>query len=70
MIPLVCCWEHFPEKRGLVTGIIESAYGLGSFIFSLISTALVNPDNAKPLIIVKDGDSSIHYFTSDIANNV
>ena len=43
MIPVCCGWEYYPEKKGLITGIIFSAYGLGSFFYSLISTALVNP---------------------------
>ena len=38
MIPLVCCMEYFPNNRGLITGIIESSYGFGSFIFNLIAT--------------------------------
>lgn len=32
-IPLVCAWEYFPERKGLVTGIIIGAYGFGSFIY-------------------------------------
>ena len=32
MIPLVCTWEYFPKRKGLITGIIVSGYGLGSFI--------------------------------------
>jgi MFS transporter, OFA family, oxalate/formate antiporter len=43
MIPLVCSWEYFPNKRGLVTGIIVGSYGLGSFIFTQISTHIANP---------------------------
>lgn len=38
LIPLVCSWEYFPEKKGLVTGIVLGCYGFGSFIFSEIST--------------------------------
>lgn len=33
-IPLVCAWEHFPERKGLMTGIIIGAYGFASFAFS------------------------------------
>jgi OFA family oxalate/formate antiporter-like MFS transporter len=38
MVPLVCAWEYFPEKKGMVTGVIIAAYGFGSFFFSLLST--------------------------------
>jgi hypothetical protein len=44
-VPLVCAWEYFPHKKGLMTGIIIGAYGFGSFFFSLLSTKLVNPDH-------------------------
>ena len=33
-VALICCWEYFPKSRGLVTGIILSGYGFGSFVFS------------------------------------
>jgi OFA family oxalate/formate antiporter-like MFS transporter len=70
MIPLVCSWEYFPEKKGLVTGIIVGAYGFGSFIFTFLSAFLVNPDDVSPSICVTTGESTICYFTPDIANNV
>lgn len=45
MIPLICGWEYFPDRKGLVTGIVMSAYGFGSFAYTLIAQAIVNPDN-------------------------
>ena len=44
-VPLVCAWEYFPEKQGLITGIMLGAYGFASFFFGLISTFVVNPNN-------------------------
>lgn len=70
MVTLVCSWEHFPERRGLVTGIIEAAYGLGSFIFAQISSRIVNPNNDQPTILVIDGETTLHYFAPNVANNV
>ena len=43
MIPLVCSMEYFPDNKGLISGIIMSSYGLGSFIFNVVSTKIVNP---------------------------
>ena len=43
-VPLVCGWEYFPHKKGLVSGLVLAGYGFSSFIFSLVSTYLVNPD--------------------------
>ena len=33
-IPLVCGWEYFPNRKGLVSGIILAGYGFSSFIFA------------------------------------
>ncbi|CAH8640800.1 unnamed protein product [Schistosoma curassoni] len=37
----------FPEKRGLIVGIIVSGFGFGALVFSPIQTALINPTNVK-----------------------
>ena len=39
---------YFPQHKGLVTGIVLCGFGLGSFVFDLISTAVVNPDGESP----------------------
>jgi MFS family permease len=44
-VPLKICWDYFPQKRGMVSGIIICGFGLGSFIFSFLSTLLANPHN-------------------------
>jgi len=65
MIPLVCNWEHFPENKGLITGITLSSYGFSSFVFSLLSTWLVNPDDAD---CTKIGNECI--FGPEVADRV
>ena len=67
MIPLVCGWEHFPERKGLITGIIIGAYGLGNFIFSQISTRIINTDNANATIFINE---DLSYFEWDVASRV
>jgi len=67
MIPVCCGWEYYPEKKGLITGIIFSAYGLGSFFYSLISTALVNPEGISPKV---PSDSNLPFFDEEIAMRV
>ena len=68
MAPLICAWEWFPKKKGLITGIMVSSYGFSSFIFSLTSTELVNPDDLRPTIYDKENDVS--YFDKTVANRV
>lgn len=68
MEPLVCGWEWFPKNKGLVTGCILGGYGFASFIFSQVSTKLVNPDNLSP--IEDPDDPSISYFGDEVADRV
>ena len=44
-IPLKICWDYFPQKKGIVSGVIICGFGIGSFIFSFVSTLLANPNN-------------------------
>lgn len=66
MVPLVCGWEYFPLHKGLVTGLIIGGYGFGSFVFSFVSTALVNPNNLSPT--VEDPENSTTYFAPEVAD--
>lgn len=43
--PVLCAWEWFGNKKGLATGLIIGAFGFGSFVFSFITSAIVNPNN-------------------------
>ena len=45
--PIICAWEWFPKRKGLVSGTITGAFGFGSFIFGFVTTAIVNPENKK-----------------------
>jgi OFA family oxalate/formate antiporter-like MFS transporter len=69
MAPLICGWEWFPNRKGMVTGITLGGYGFGSFIFSLVSTHLVNPDGVDPSI--KDpNQSDITFYDTDVTSRV
>ena len=67
-VALICAWEWFPQRKGLVTGLILGGYGFGSFIFAQISTWLVNPDGKNPSIY--DEANDVTYFDSTVANRV
>ena len=67
LIPLVCCWEWFPDKKGLMTGIIVGSFGAGSFIFIQVATFIVNPDNEDATIPIS---SILNYFDESIASRV
>ena len=39
------CWKYFPDKKDLMSGIIFSSFGLGSFVFTSIADYIINPNN-------------------------
>jgi MFS family permease len=55
LVPLICSWEYFPNRKGMISGIIIGGFGFGAFIFGFISFAIVNPDNNSPTIEVPGG---------------
>ena len=54
------CWKFFPEKKDLMTGIIFSSFGLGSFVYTSIADQIINPNNLQ-----KEGK----YYSKEIAYN-
>ena len=47
VIPINNSISHFPDKAGLISGYVLAGFGLGSFVFSQISLAMINPHNLK-----------------------
>jgi len=62
--PVICGWEWFPKRRGLISGLIIGAFGFGAFIFGFISTALVNPGNKY------EADKETKLFPKEVSDNV
>ena len=48
IIPIVTGWAFFPHRKGMVSGIVIAGFSFGSFVFNLVTTAIVNPDNKEP----------------------
>jgi hypothetical protein len=48
VLPVKTCWGYYPNRKGIVSGIIIGVFGLGSFTFNMISSKLINPDGVKP----------------------
>ena len=47
LIPLHHGWLWFPARPGLISGIIVSGFGIGTFVFNELCIFIVNPDNEK-----------------------
>ena len=56
------CWNYFPEKKGLLSGLILFGYGISSLIFTWICESTVNKNFEQT---DKDG-----YFSEEIANKM
>lgn len=37
-------WQYFPGREGLISGTIIGGFGIGSFVFTYMSTKLINPE--------------------------
>lgn len=46
MVPMQHGWLWFPERPGLVSGIIIGGFGIGTLVFGLVCGHIVNPDGA------------------------
>ena len=62
--PLVIGMRWFKENKGTVNGCIIFGFGAASFIFDLVQTQIINPNNVK--------QDSTYAFTNDtnVLNNV
>ena len=54
---------YFPEKKGLINGLILFSFGSGSFIYIYLADTIINPEYKKM-------NPETHYFDDDIAINV
>ena len=47
------CWKYFPDKKGLISGIIFSSFGLSAFIFTSLGDYIISSNDNKDS---KDGE--------------
>lgn len=57
--------QWFPDKKGLVSGLVVAGFGGGAFIFDQLQTAYLNPDN-KSADQAVGGDKYDNMFLSFI----
>ncbi|KAL7549678.1 hypothetical protein ACHAWF_012946 [Thalassiosira exigua] len=46
--PILCCFKHFKQNKGIVIGIITTGTGAGPFLAGLVATTYVNSENYSP----------------------
>ncbi|XP_076453917.1 apicoplast pyruvate carrier 1-like isoform X2 [Babylonia areolata] len=60
-VPLAVGMRWLPNRKGLVNGCVVAGFGGGAFIFNLVQTAFINPENKPP-------DTNVHgemYFSQE-----
>ncbi|EAS00154.1 oxalate/formate antiporter family transporter (macronuclear) [Tetrahymena thermophila SB210] len=68
-VPIYMGYLHFPNNRGIVSGINTCGFALCSFLFGLLFTHLVNPDGLQQ----NSNSDGYSYFDGDsisVAHNV
>ena len=49
-------WEYYPERKGVISGLVMCAFGLAAFIYGFVAQAIVNPEDEHPDIPTIGGD--------------
>lgn len=65
MTPMSNGFGWFPNRKGLVAGVILAGFGIGTFVFNMAQTAYVNPDNLSP-----PGDANGYFTQHSILDRV
>ena len=70
MNTLAMLWSHYPERKGLVSGLMLSSLVLGSSLCSLILPSLINPHNLPPDLSIQHGVVTNHIYSEAIASRL
>jgi len=65
MVHLYLAWQYNPGQEGILSGIVNAGFGAGGFIFTFLSTQLLNPDSINPTYV--EGSKP---FPSEIAGRL
>jgi len=62
ILPIAHCFQYYPHKKNTVSAVIISASGLGTLLFSMLASSIINPNNVSLL----NGGTSL-FFDREIA---
>mmetsp|Transcript_35849 Transcript_35849/g.54972 ORF Transcript_35849/g.54972 Transcript_35849/m.54972 type:complete len:164 (+) Transcript_35849:341-832(+) len=69
-VPIMAGWEWFPERKGLVSGLIVAGYGFGAFFFGFISTAIANPEDDQVAVPEDGSGDTDKIFPKEVGDEV
>lgn len=70
MSTLAMLWSHFPERKGMISGLLLSALVLSSSVSSFILPYLINPNNLSPDLVINHGVVTNHLYSEHVASRL
>jgi len=52
---MIAAWNYYPQKKGMVSGVLLSSHGFLGIFFNFSFVELINPHNLKANIYVQEG---------------
>ena len=68
MAPVIASWAYFPHRKGMASGVVIAGPGVGGFVYSIVATKLINPDNLSGDVQVADGVNTVNLFSEEVAD--
>jgi len=61
-------WKYFPQKKGLLSGIILCCFGMGSFFWTFIADWLINPNNE--FVVSNKEEKDYGYYKPNVCDKI
>lgn len=68
--PIICAWEWFPDRKGLISGLVIGCFGFGAFIFGFVTKSIVNPENVEAKVPFDGTVTKDKLFPEELGNRV
>ena len=66
---LNCLWSHFDKAQsGRISGLAFFCQSISTILNIAIFTAIINPDNESPNVIIREGEQEVKLFDEAIAS--
>ena len=65
MLPLKSAWSFFPERKGMVGGLILASHSFGAIGWSFFTAKIINPNNEAPNLYINVGNSLNVLYSPD-----
>lgn len=67
VVPMNIAWQYFPGREGLITGVIDSSFGMGGAMFGHLMSRMINPEHIDAW---EENEMHPYPFEENIASNL